>query len=212
MQGGVNLSPNSNSTKEYPSNVSANIHSNPPSSQQNSNRYLQQNSNNLSSYPGSQYQQQQYPTLPPPVTSFPSSNSYMHQVTPNPNIDKSNSSPSYKQQPYSPPPAFDSSKSHEFFPYGTGSNKSDQSDKFRHMETPIEKPSVKGDDSSQRPNSTEIKIPAIPDSFPELKNLSENQLERLLGDEIALQVRLCILSIVEILADIYRCIYSYTCI
>jgi hypothetical protein len=105
----------------------------------------------------------------------------MHQVQ-----NKNHSLPPYAR-PESPPPAFDSSKSHDFFPYGTGSNKSNNSS---HTETILDRPSVQLEISSSRPNSTEIKIPPIPDSFPELKNLSENQLERLLNDEMALQVNI----------------------
>jgi hypothetical protein len=117
----------------------------------------------------------------------------MHQVQ-NKTVTKSNNLPSY-ERPHSPPPAFDSSKAHDFFPYGTGgsdkSNTSNSNDKFSYTEASSREPSpLERSDSATRPNSTEIKIPAIPDSFPELKNLSENQLERLLNDEIALQVRI----------------------
>jgi hypothetical protein len=104
----------------------------------------------------------------------------MHQVQ-----NKKQNLPPYVR-PKSPPPAFDSSKSHDFFPYGTGGN---ESNKSSHTETVLDKPSPKKlEISSSRPNSIEIKIPPIPESFPELKNLSENQLKRLLNDEMALQV------------------------
>lgn len=117
----------------------------------------------------------------------------MHQVQ-NKTVTKNHNSPS-NERPLSPPPAFDSSKAHDFFPYGTGGsdkrNTSNGYDKISYTEASSRKPSpLERSDSATRPISTEIKIPAIPDSFPELKNLSENQLERLLNDEIALQVRI----------------------
>jgi hypothetical protein len=45
--------------------------------------------------------------------------------------------------------------------------------------------------------STEIKIPTIPDSFPELKHLSEVQLTRLLRDEVAVQAMVDTIASVE---------------